>query len=286
MRVNLSTLNPRDAVDKKIREVLEQINYKVSVMSGKGGVGKSLIASYMAVALARSGLKVGLLDLDFHGPSSHLFLGLRSKRPGLTLDKVEPVEGPLGVKVMSLAFLTPEEESPVIWRGPLKSSAIIQLLTEVNWGNLDFLVIDMPPGTGDEALTLAQTVKYIDGSLIVTIPSDVAKNVVARAINFAKLVGIKPIGLVENMSYFYCPGTNTKYYIFGDSVVETLSSKYKIPILAKIPLDPELPEYVKNGRILIIDKPESPLSSSFNEMVSNLLNILNNINSSSTKSGR
>ncbi|MEM1682024.1 MAG: Mrp/NBP35 family ATP-binding protein [Sulfolobales archaeon] len=286
MRVNLSTLNPRDAVDKKIREVLEQINYKVSVMSGKGGVGKSLIASYMAVALARSGLKVGLLDLDFHGPSSHLFLGLRSKRPGLTLDKVEPVEGPLGVKVMSLAFLTPEEESPVIWRGPLKSSAIIQLLTEVNWGNLDFLVIDMPPGTGDEALTLAQTVKYIDGSLIVTIPSDVAKNVVARAINFAKLVGIKPIGLVENMSYFYCPGTNTKYYIFGDSVVETLSSKYKIPILAKIPLDPELPEYVKNGRILIIDKPESPLSRSFNEMVSNLLNILNNINSSSTKSGR
>ncbi|MEM0351464.1 MAG: Mrp/NBP35 family ATP-binding protein [Sulfolobales archaeon] len=286
MRVNLSTLNPRDAVDKKIREVLEQINYKVSVMSGKGGVGKSLIASYMAVALARSGLKVGLLDLDFHGPSSHLFLGLRSKRPGLTLDKVEPVEGPLGVKVMSLAFLTPEEESPIIWRGPLKSSAIIQLLTEVNWGNLDFLVIDMPPGTGDEALTLAQTVKYIDGSLIVTIPSDVAKNVVARAINFAKLVGIKPIGLVENMSYFYCPGTNTKYYIFGDSVVETLSSKYKIPILAKIPLDPELPEYVKNGRILIIDKPESPLSRSFNEMVSNLLNILNNINSSSTKSGR
>ncbi|MEM1651023.1 MAG: Mrp/NBP35 family ATP-binding protein [Sulfolobales archaeon] len=286
MRVNLSTLNPRDAVDKKIREVLEQINYKVSVMSGKGGVGKSLIASYMAVALARSGLKVGLLDLDFHGPSSHLFLGLRSKRPGLTLDKVEPVEGPLGVKVMSLAFLTPEEESPVIWRGPLKSSAIIQLLTEVNWGNLDFLVIDMPPGTGDEALTLAQTVKYIDGSLIVTIPSDVAKNVVARAINFAKLVGIKPIGLVENMSYFYCPGTNTKYYIFGDSVVETLSSKYKIPILAKIPLDPELPEYVKNGRILIIDKPESPLSRSFNEMVGNLLNILNNINSSSTKSGR
>ncbi|MEM0487254.1 MAG: Mrp/NBP35 family ATP-binding protein [Sulfolobales archaeon] len=262
------------------------MNYKVSVMSGKGGVGKSLIASYMAVALARSGLKVGLLDLDFHGPSSHLFLGLRSKRPGLTLDKVEPVEGPLGVKVMSLAFLTPEEESPVIWRGPLKSSAIIQLLTEVNWGNLDFLVIDMPPGTGDEALTLAQTVKYIDGSLIVTIPSDVAKNVVARAINFAKLVGIKPIGLVENMSYFYCPGTNTKYYIFGDSVVETLSSKYKIPILAKIPLDPELPEYVKNGRILIIDKPESPLSRSFNEMVSNLLNILNNINSSSTKSGR
>ncbi|MEM0065696.1 MAG: Mrp/NBP35 family ATP-binding protein [Sulfolobales archaeon] len=262
------------------------MNYKVSVMSGKGGVGKSLIASYMAVALARSGLKVGLLDLDFHGPSSHLFLGLRSKRPGLTLDKVEPVEGPLGVKVMSLAFLTPEEESPVIWRGPLKSSAIIQLLTEVNWGNLDFLVIDMPPGTGDEALTLAQTVKYIDGSLIVTIPSDVAKNVVARAINFAKLVGIKPIGLVENMSYFYCPGTNTKYYIFGDSVVETLSSKYKIPILAKIPLDPELPEYVKNGRILIIDKPESPLSRSFNEMVGNLLNILNNINSSSTKSGR
>ncbi|MEM2006409.1 MAG: Mrp/NBP35 family ATP-binding protein [Sulfolobales archaeon] len=253
----------------------------MSVMSGKGGVGKSLIASYMAVALAKNGLKVGLLDLDFHGPSSHLFLGLRNKRPSLTLGGIEPVEGPLGIKVMSLAFLAPDDETPVIWRGPLKSSAIIQLLTEVSWGNLDFLVIDMPPGTGDEALTLAQTVKYIDGSLIVTIPSDIAKNVVTRAINFTKLVGIKPIGLIENMSYFYCPGTSTKYNIFGDSVVEALSSKYKIPILAKIPVDLELPEYVKTGRILIIDKPDSPISKSFDVMVNNLFNVLNSIGRSS-----
>lgn len=246
-------------------------------MSGKGGVGKSLISSYTAVALAKRGLRVGLLDLDFHGPSSHLFLGLRNKRPSLTLNWIEPIEGPLGIKVMSLAFLTPDDETPVIWRGPLKSMVIIQLLTEVNWGELDFLIIDMPPGTGDEVLTLAQTVKYVDGSIIVTIPSNVAKSVVARAINFSKHVGVNPIGLIENMSYFYCPSTGTKYNIFGESVVEALSSKFGIPIIARIPVDPELPEYIRSGRIMILDKPDSLLSKSFNDVVDNLLNILNKI---------
>lgn len=275
MKINLPTLDARDTISKKIREVFSRFKYKVSVMSGKGGVGKSLISSYTAVALAKRGLKVGLLDLDFHGPSSHMFLGLRNKRPGLALNWIEPVEGPLGIKVMSLAFLMPDDETPVIWRGPLKSTAIVQLITDVNWGDLDFLIIDMPPGTGDEALTLAQTVKHVDGSIVVTIPSDVAKNVVSRAINFLRQVGIKPIGLVENMSYLYCPGTDTKYNIFGESVVGELSSKFGIPVLAKIPIAPELPEYIKNERILIIDRPDSLFSRAFDDLVDNLFNRFN-----------
>lgn len=274
MKVNLPAHYTREAASKKVQEVFGQFRRKVAVMSGKGGVGKSLVSSYTAIALAKRGLKVGLLDLDFHGPSSHMFLGLRNKRPQLTLDWIEPVEGPLGVKVMSLAFLTPDEETPVIWRGPLKSTAIVQLITEVNWGELDFLIIDMPPGTGDEALTLAQLVKGVDGSILVTIPSDVAKNVVSRAIGFLRQVGIRPIGLIENMSYFYCPGTDARYSIFGESVVEELSSRFGIPVLAKIPIDPELPNDLKNGRIPIIDRPNSPLSRTFDEMVDGLLGVL------------
>lgn len=271
MRVNLPSASN---IEKRIQEVLERIKYKVSVMSGKGGVGKSLVSSYMAVVLAKNGLKVGLLDLDFHGPSSHLFLGLKDRHPSMTFDGIEPVEGPYGIRMMSLAFLVSDNETPVIWRGPLKSTAIIQLLTEVNWGNLDFLVIDMPPGTGDEALTLAQTVKYLDGSIFVTIPSDIAKNVVARAINFAKHVGMKPIGLVENMSYFYCPNTGTKYDIFGETVVDYLSRKFGLPILARIPIDPELPSYLSKGKILILEKPESPLARAFDDVVNNVTKIL------------
>ncbi|MCX8184620.1 MAG: Mrp/NBP35 family ATP-binding protein [Sulfolobales archaeon] len=275
MRVNIPPVSQRDTLDTKIKKVFESIGYRIAVLSGKGGVGKSLIASYTAVALSRRGFKVGLLDLDFHGPSSHLFLGLRSRRPAVSFSGIEPVEGPLGVKVMSIAFLTPDEETPIIWRGPMKSSAIIQLLTEVNWGSLDFLVIDMPPGTGDEALTLAQTVKYVDGVLIVTIPSTIALGVVVRAINFAKLVGMKPLGIVENMSYFYCPETEAKYSIFGNSSAELISKKFRIPIVAKIPVDPELQTHIENNNILLLKKPDSPLAKAFDELVDNLLNILN-----------
>ena len=270
MRAGQPSFSARD-VRSRVSEVLGRIKHKVSVMSGKGGVGKSLVSSYTAVALAKRGLRVGLLDMDFHGPSSHIFLGLGSVRPGATLEWIEPVGGPLGIKVMSLAFLTPEEDTPVIWRGPLKSSAVVELLTKVNWGDLDVMVIDMPPGTGDEALTLAQVVGSIDGSVVVTTPSTVAKSVVARAINFMKHVGLKPIGLVENMSFFYCPDSGRRYEIFGESVAEELSAKYGIPVLARIPIDPRVSGYARSGRVLVLEDPDSPLSKSFEEIADRLL---------------
>ena len=274
MRVNLPNLGPRDALESRVREALSPIKHKIVVMSGKGGVGKSLVSSYTAVALARRGFGVGLLDVDFHGPSSHIFLGLKGRKPTVTISGIEPIEGPLGLKVMSIAFLLQDDETPVIWRGPLKTSAMIQLLTEVNWGQLDFLVVDMPPGTGDEAITLAHLVKDIDGALVVTTPSDVVKYVVSRALGFARQVGIRVLGLVENMSYFYCPTSGTTYRLFGRSTAEELSERFGIPILAKIPIDPELPSYLEKGKVLIVDNPESHLSRIFEELASRLVEAL------------
>lgn len=252
----------RVVIDESSAKPLPGVRHKIVVISGKGGVGKSLIASYLAIALAMRGYRVGILDIDFHGPSVPIFLGLEGRKPSISLDGIEPVEGPLGVRVMSLGFLA-EDEVPIIWRGPLKTNAILQLLTQVKWGELDFLVVDAPPGTGDEPLTLVQRAGEIDGALIVTIPSKVVGKVVVRTINFAKQVGLRVLGLVENMSYFYCPESGKTYNIFGESITELISQKYGIPIVAKIPIDPELPEYVNKGLIYILERSSTPLAEAF-----------------------
>jgi len=252
----------RVVIDESSAKSLPGVRHKIVVISGKGGVGKSLIASYLAIALAMRGYRVGILDIDFHGPSVPIFLGLEGRKPSISLDGIEPVEGPLGVRVMSLGFLA-EDEVPIIWRGPLKTNAILQLLTQVKWGELDFLVVDAPPGTGDEPLTLVQRAGEIDGALIVTIPSKVVGKVVVRTINFAKQVGLRVLGLVENMSYFYCPESGKMYNIFGESITELISQKYGIPIVAKIPIDPELPEYVNKGLIYILERSSTPLAEAF-----------------------
>jgi ATP-binding protein involved in chromosome partitioning len=253
----------RVAVEKppQPEELLPGVRRRIVIMSGKGGVGKSLVSSYLAVALAKRGYRVGVLDIDFHGPSVPVFLGLEGRRPSVSLDGIEPVEGPLGVRVMSLGFLI-EDETPIIWRGPLKTTAIVQLLTQVRWGELDFLVIDLPPGTGDEPLTVVQRVR-VDGAVVVSIPSKVVGKVVVRAVNFARHVGLRVLGLVENMSYFYCPESGRLYSIFGESVSDYISQKYGIPVIARIPIDPELPGYVSRGLVYILEKPNTPLAEAF-----------------------
>ena len=245
-------------------ELLPGVRRRIVIMSGKGGVGKSLVSSYLAVALAKRGYRVGVLDIDFHGPSVPVFLGLEGRRPSVSLDGIEPVEGPLGVRVMSLGFLI-EDETPVIWRGPLKTTAIVQLLSQVRWGELDFLVIDLPPGTGDEPLTVVQRVR-VDGAVVVSIPSKVVGKVVVRAVNFARHVGLRVLGLVENMSYFYCPESGRLYSIFGESVSDHISQRYGIPVIARIPIDPELPGYVSRGLVYILEKPNTPLAEAFERM--------------------
>ncbi len=255
-------------------EKLKSVKYVVAITSGKGGVGKSFIASNLALTLRILGYEVGLMDIDFHGPSAPKMLGIRGQRLIALSGGIQPAQGPLGLKVMSLDFLLEDDDTPVIWRGPIKTTAIFQFITDVSWGNLDFLVIDMPPGTGDEAITVAQELPKIDGVVFVTIPSEVSVLVVGRSIMFYKRLGKRPIGVVENMSAFYCPDTGKTYKIFGKGSGRILSERYGIPLLAEIPLDPRISEANDEGRPYVLAYPETPVTKSFKEMAEKIVEIL------------
>ncbi|MCC6033723.1 MAG: Mrp/NBP35 family ATP-binding protein [Desulfurococcaceae archaeon] len=255
-------------------EKLKNVKYVVAITSGKGGVGKSFIASNLALTLKTLGYEVGLMDIDFHGPSAPKMLGIRGQRLIALSGGIQPAQGPLGLKVMSLDFLLEDDDTPVIWRGPIKTTAIFQFITDVSWGNLDFLVIDMPPGTGDEAITVAQEIPKIDGVVFVTIPSEVSVLVVGRSIMFYKRLGKRPIGVVENMSAFYCPDTGKTYKVFGKGSGRILSEKYGIPLLAEIPLDPRISEANDEGRPYVLAYPETPVTKSFEEMARKIAEIL------------
>ena len=256
---------------KAIEEKMKLVRHRLVVMSGKGGVGKSFIASNLAVALATLGLKVGLMDVDFHGPSTPRMLGLKGRKLVVTTEGIEPAEGPLGVKVMSLDFLLPSSDTPVIWRGPLKTTAIMQFVSDVNWGQLDFLVIDMPPGTGDEALTVAQYLPKVDGAIFVTIPSEVSVEVVSRSISFAKQVGIRPLGIIENMSGFFCPKCKTLYKVLGKSTGREIAEKYGVEFLGEIPLDPRIAEANDKGQPIVLTYPDSEVSKRLMEIAKKII---------------
>lgn len=245
--MNKVSLNPESL---KIREKLGKIKHKIAVLSGKGGVGKSMISLMLSLALAREkhrGL-VGLLDADITGPSIPKMLNLRGKMPVVSGETIFPIESEYGIKVMSIDFFLKSEDTPVIWRGPLKSRAITQFLSQVEWGELDFLVIDLPPGTGDEALTVAQSLQgNIDGTIIVTIPSQVSKFVVKKAISFAKELNIPIIGVVENMSGITCPKCGTFIETFPGKAGEEIAKELNINFLGKIPIDPKLSKSLDEG---------------------------------------
>ncbi|MEW5748630.1 MAG: Mrp/NBP35 family ATP-binding protein [Candidatus Thermoplasmatota archaeon] len=230
-------------------ENLKGVKHKIIVMSGKGGVGKSTVAVNLAAALAKRGKRVGLLDADMHGPSVPKLLGL----PNLPLSvdakgKIVPYHVPPSIKVVSIAFLLSDRDSPVIWRGPVKMGAIKQFLEEVEWGELDYLLVDLPPGTGDEPLSTAQLVPSPDGAVIVTTPQDVALLSVRKSINFAKAVGLRPIGLVENMYGLKCPHCGKDIPLFEDGGVAKATKDLSIPLLGKLPLSPEIARSGDDGK--------------------------------------
>ena len=218
-------------------ENLKNVKHKLIVMSGKGGVGKSTVAVNLAVSLAKKGKTVGILDADMHGPSVPKLLGM-SNLPLTINDKerIVPFKVAPSLKVISIAFLLRDPDSPVIWRGPIKMGAIKQFLEEVEWGALDYLIIDLPPGTGDEPLSVAQLVPDPDGAVIVTTPQEVALISVRKSINFAKAVGLKPIGLIENMSGMKCPHCGKDIKLFNDGGAESTAKEHGIPLLGKLPL--------------------------------------------------
>jgi len=238
------------------------VKHLLAVGSGKGGVGKSTVAVNLALALARLGYKVGLLDADIYGPSIPTLLGLKGERAAINeRNKIVPAEK-FGIKVLSIGFMLPSEDTPVIWRGPMLMKALTQFLFDVEWGDLDFLVLDLPPGTGDVQLTLAQNV-LMSGAIVVTTPQDVALADVRKATSMFKEVQIPVLGVVENMAYFVCPSDGKRYYIFGKGKVLEFASAYGLKILGSIPIDPEVSERSDRGEPIVVGSPDSEVAKAF-----------------------
>lgn len=225
-----------------VEENLKNVKHKIVILSGKGGVGKSTISVNLAQSLSSKGKKVGILDSDIHGPSIPKIIGVEEKKPGAHEKGIIPVETKDGLKIMSMAFLIPDKDAPVIWRGPMKMGALKQLLGGVIWGDLDYLIVDLPPGTGDEPLSIAQLIPDITGVIIVTTPQDVALVSVRKSINFVKKMNLNVIGIVENMSGFTCPHCGEKVDIFKTGGGKKAADDFKIPYLGSIPLNPEIVE--------------------------------------------
>ena len=256
---------------KALSDRMGRIKHKIMVLSGKGGVGKSTVAANIAVALAMDGNKVGLLDTDFHGPSIPTLLNLEGRRPGSDGTSILPVEFSDGLKVMSIGFLLQNQDDAVIWRGPMKMGVIKQLLTEVNWGDLDYLIIDFPPGTGDEPLSVAQLIPGADGAVIVTTPQNLSLNDVRKCINFCKQVSVPVLGVVENMSGLVCPHCHKVIDLFKAGGGKTMSEKMGVPFLGSIPLDPQIVEASDSGTPFVYHYGATEAAQAFRRVIEPLL---------------
>ena len=235
----------------------------IAVASGKGGVGKSTTAVNLALALKANGLKVGILDADIYGPSMPKLMGLKGRPQTRDGKIIEPMEN-FGVKVMSMGFLV-DEETPMIWRGPMVMSALTQMLREVNWGDLDIMVVDMPPGTGDAQLTMAQQLP-LAGAVIVSTPQDLALIDARRGVGMFRKVNVPVLGIVENMSYFIAPDTGKRYDIFGHGGARLEAERIGAPFLGEVPLDMALRENSDNGTPLTATVPEGPHSKIYRDI--------------------
>ena len=219
----------------------------IGVVSGKGGVGKSMTSAMLAVSMRRKGYHVGILDADITGPSIPKLFGVHGPAMG-TEDGIVPVKSHTGIDIMSINLLLEDEEAPVVWRGPVIAGAVKQFWQEVIWEDVDFLFVDMPPGTGDVPLTVFQSLP-IDGIVVVTSPQDLVSMIVAKAVNMAKMMSVPVLGLVENYSYFQCPDCGKRHAIFGESHLDQVAMELELPVLARLPIDPSLAAAFDAGKI-------------------------------------
>ena len=245
-------------------QLIPNVKNVIAIASGKGGVGKSTTSVNVALALADTGAKVGLLDGDIYGPNIPLMMGLKEK-PQLQSEggKIIPCRS-YGVRLMSIGFFL-DEDNPVIWRGPMVHGAIQQFLRDVDWGDLDYLVIDLPPGTGDAPLSLSQLIP-LSGVVVVTTPQDVALQDVAKGMAMFKRLEVPILGVVENMSYFVCPGCQDRHEIFGQGGGERIAAQFGAPFLGKVPLQPRVREGGDQGRPVVVTHPESLEAAAFREV--------------------
>ena len=252
----------------KLSRNLGQIKYKIAVMSGKGGVGKSTVAANLAETFQKLGFSTGILDADIHGPNIPKMLGLEGADLFINENRnMVPVEAPSGLKVMSMAFMLESIDTPIIWRGPQKSGSIKQLIAEVEWGPLDVLIIDNPPGTGDEPLTVLQTIPNLDAVVMVTTPNVVSQEDVLKCVKMVNMLNVENIGLVENMAYYICPHCGEKLNIFGEGDGETFSEEMEIEYLGDLPLTENVSDSPnKDGVVSTLD-PDGEVSKRFEEFV-------------------
>ena len=259
--------------DEHLKENLNKIKYKVVVISGKGGVGKSTISVNLAYGLALQGKKVGILDVDIHGPSVAKMMGLEGKKLEVSDDGVraKPLRVVNNLYAVTLASMLQNPDEPVIWRGPLKMGAIKQFLADINWPELDYLIVDCPPGTGDEPLSAIQTIGDMDGAIIVSTPQDVALLDARKSIRFAEMLKVPVIGLVANMGSFSCPHCGELIDIFKGTGVEKAAADFNLDILGSIPIDPIIVETGDSGRPYIYDYNKSKGAEIMNEITKKVI---------------
>ena len=247
------------------------VKHVILVLSGKGGVGKSTVSTNLATALAAHGRQVGLLDLDIHGPNIPKMLGIEDQRPAVLENHMDPVRVTGNLSVMSMAFLLPDTSSPVIWRGPMKMAVIGQFLSDVNWGSLDYLIVDLPPGTGDEALSIVQLAPNVQGAVIVTTPQDVAVLDAIKAIKFIEKLELPVIGIIENMSGLVCPHCGDTIDIFGRGGGEKAARELGVPYLGAIPLDPAMVKAGDEGRPYVLRHADTPTWKAVDAVMENVV---------------
>ena len=242
-----------DCADRKAESLLAKLNPKsnvkkvIAVVSGKGGVGKSTVTSMLAVAMARKGKRVGVLDADITGPSVPTAFGV-TECQGANESGLYPALSRTGIQVMSINLLLDNDTDPVVWRGPVIAGAVKQFWTDVIWEDVDYMFVDMPPGTGDVPLTVFQSLP-VDGIVIVTSPQDLVSMIVSKAVNMANMMHIPVLGFVENYSYLQCPDCGKKLEVFGKSHIEEVAEKFRLPVLAKLPIDPAVAEAFDSGNM-------------------------------------
>ncbi len=250
------------------------VRHVILVLSGKGGVGKSTVSVNLAYALANHGYKVGIVDLDIHGPNIPKMLGIEGHQLTSIGNKIQPVSVTGNLAAVSMAFLLPDVSTPVIWRGPMKMSAIGQFLSDVDWGPLDFLVVDLPPGTGDEALSIVQLAPNVRGAVVVTTPQDVSTIDSRKAVKFIEKLDIPVLGIIENMSGMVCPHCGGEIDLFGRGGGEKIATEMGVPFLGRIPIDPEMRKAGDEGRPFIIRKKESESWKAVDRVMEELVRVV------------
>ncbi len=256
---------------EKLDRRMHEIGYKILVLSGKGGVGKSTVAANLAAAFVNQGKNVGLLDVDIHGPSIPTLFGLTTNKLEIEGNEIIPANVSDFLKVVSIGFLLEKNTDAVVWRGPRKFNMIRQFLTDVRWGSLDYLVIDSPPGTGDEPLSVAQLVGSPAGAVIVTTPQDVAIHDVRRCITFCQMVSVPVLGIVENMSGFICPNCGTKIDLFKSGGGQILAKEMNVPFLGRIPIEPQIVQTGDAGISFVNQYENHTVSYHFQQIVQQII---------------